>query len=387
MRILLMCGKGGVGKTTLAAALGVKAAASGRNTLIFSIDPAHSLSSAVGVPLGPQPTLLGDRLWGAQLAAIDTVEADWFELKNYFLTLLESQGMDPRLGAEISALPGIDEFAALLSIKKFHDSGKFDVLVVDNAPTGFALRLLSLPAVASWYGSHAMRLYERHMPALMMLAPMVGASVPFPPGAVINQAMGLVEILKDLPILLCDPAITSLRLVLTPEAQALEEARATYRHLALYGLLPDAVLMNQVLPTEVKDPFFASRRAREASLIQQAKEDFAPLPMWQVPLQAEEMTGLAALGALGEAIWPEGDPTAPQSTERAITITQENDQVLVSLRLPYTTSKEVDLAKFENELYITIGNHRRTLLLPQEAATLQPIKAKFVEGRLLVTLA
>jgi arsenite-transporting ATPase len=387
MRILLMCGKGGVGKTTLAAALGARSAAAGKKTLIFSIDPAHSLSSIVGTPLGAEPVSLGDRLWGAELAAMDTVDADWSELKNYFLSLLESQGLDSRLGDDLVALPGIDEFAALLSIKKFHDSGLYDVLVVDNAPTGFALRLLSLPAVASWYGTHAMKLYERHMPSIMLMAPMMGTSVPFPPGTVIAQAVGLIDTLKDLPLLFSDPAVTSLRLVLSAERLALEEARNTYKHLALYGLLPDAVLVNQVLPDAVKDPFFAPRQAREAAVLAQAALDFAPLPLWRVPLESEEVTGLQALQALGQAIWPLGDPTAAQSSERAITVTQEAGQVLVSLKLPYTASKDVDLAKFENELYITIGNHRRTLLLPPEAARMQPIKAKFVEGRLLVTLA
>lgn len=387
MRLIVMCGKGGVGKSTLAAALGVKAAAAGQRTLVFSVDPAHSLSLALDVPLGPHPEKVADKLWGAELEAIEEIDANWSDVKDYFLTLLQSQGLDNRLGGELSSLPGISEFAALVKLKQYMDSAQFDTIILDNAPTGFALRLLSLPEIFNWYAKQAIKLYERHGAQLLLMIPMVGATLPVPSSNVIGRARGLVDQLKDLPLVIADPAVTSMRLVMTPDKLALEEAKKTYSHLCLYGLNADEVYLNQVLPDTVTDPFFADRRAGEAGVRAQAKADFAPLPVREIPLQPQALVGLEALRRLADATWPSGDPTAQQSHERSLTFTEQDGQLIVGIKLPFVTSKDVDLAKFENELYITIGNHRRNLLLPPSAADMQPIKAKFSEGRLLVTLA
>lgn len=387
MRIIVMCGKGGTGKTALGAALGARSAAKGKRTLVFSVDPAHNLSQLLDMPLTAQPTPVADNLWAAELEAYEEIEANWAEVRDYVTTLMQSQGLEHKLGSEISSLPGINEFAALVKLKQFHDSKQFDTIVVDNAPTGFALRLLSLPAIFGWYAKHAIKLYERHGAQLLLMAPMVGASLPMPTTQVIDRTFGLVEQLKDLPALFSNPEVTSTRLVLTPDRLALEEAKKAYTYLCLYGLNADAVYLNQVLPDQVQDPYFAARRQAEQGYRAQVKEIFAPLPVTEVPVQPFEVQGLAAIQSLGAQLWPSSDPTDRQSTEQAIAITREGDQILVSIKLPFVSSKDVDLAKFENELYITLGNHRRTLLLPSDATDMQPIKAKFTEGRLLVTLA
>lgn len=387
MRIIVMCGKGGTGKTSLAAALGQQAAKRGSRTLVFSVDPAHSLADALQIPLRPQPTQVAANFWAAELEAVSEIDANWGELKQYASSLLASQGPDARLGGELSSLPGIVEFAALANLKHFADSGQFDTIVLDNAPTGFALRLLSLPEIGAWYAKHAMRLYERHGAQLLMMAPMVGATVPLPSTGVINQGLAIAERLRELPLLLADPAVTSTRLVLTPDQLAFAEAKKAYTHLCLYGLMPDEAIANQVLPAEAAEGFFAPRRAAQQSLLAEARAAFAPLPLREVPMLAEEPIGLEAIAALGERIWPSGDPVARQSTEEAITIGRDGANLLVGIRLPFVGPKEVDLAKMENELYITLGNHRRTLLLPDEARAMQPTKAKFSEGRLLVTLS
>jgi arsenite-transporting ATPase len=387
MRIIVMCGKGGTGKTALGAALGARAAASGKRTLVFSVDPAHSLSSILDTPLGPQPTPVADKLWAAELEAFEEIEANWTEVRDYFTTVMQSQGLENRLGGEISSLPGINEFAALVKLKQFYDSKQFDTIVIDNAPTGFALRLLSLPAIFSWYAKHAIKLYERHGAQLLLMAPMVGATFPIPNAQVIDRTFGLVELLKDLPLILADPAVTSTRLVLSADRLALDEAKTAYSYLCLYGLNADAVFVNQLLPSQVTDSFFERRREVQAGILAQAKELFAPLPVLEVPLQEDVIDGLASVQSLGASIWPSGDPSEQLSPERAITIDREGEQILVSIKLPFISSKDVDLAKFENELYITIGQHRRNLVLSPETTEMQPVKAKFAEGRLLVTLA
>lgn len=387
MRVIVMCGKGGVGKSTLAAALGVKAAASGQRTLVFSVDPAHSLAHAFDHPLGPHPEKVADRLWAAELEAIEEIDANWSDVKEYFQTVLQSQGLENRLGGELSSLPGINEFAALVKLKQFIDSSQFDTIILDNAPTGFAMRLLSLPEIFNWYAKQALKLYERHGAQMMLMLPMVSASFPVPSSNVIGRGMSLVNSLKDLPVIIANPEITSTRLVLTPDTLSFEEAKKAYAHMCLYGLNADEVYLNEVLPDWVTDPFFGPRRELQAEVRHSAQAAFGPLPVRDVPLLAKPPIGLQALGALAESVWPAGDPVAQQSHERSLTITPQDGQLLVSIKLPFATSKDVDLAKFENELYITLGNHRRNLLLPKEAADMQPIKAKFSEGRLLVTLA
>lgn len=386
MRILAMCGKGGVGKSTLAVTLALRAAALGQRTLLFSVDPAHSLSTLLEQPIGHEPTPIRDRLWAAELVSAEALEQDWADLRAYVQSLLESQGLEGRLGAELTRWPGVDEFAALLRLKQFYDSGQFDTLILDNAPTAFATRLLGLPPIFAWYAKQAVKLYERHGPQLLMMAPMLGSSLPLPGTPLIQRALALIEQLRDLPALLQDPAITSLRLVLTPDRLALEEARRAYQHWTLDGLNTDQVLLNRTLPASLGDPFFAARRTSEAAVRNEATAMFG-LPVHDVPLVAEEPIGLAALERFAQAAWPEADPTAPRSTERAIALEPEGDHWLLSLKLPFVSAKDVDLAKFENELYITIGNHRRYLLLPEFTAALTPVKAKYAEGRLRVTLA
>ena len=387
MRIILMCGKGGVGKSTLAAALALRAAQRGARTLLFSVDPAHSLGPVLGVPVGAAVTQVADRLWATELEAVGGLTDQWEDAKGYAESLLRSQGLEQPLGAELAMLPGVEEAAALTKLKAYADSGQFDAIVIDNAPTGFALRLLALPEIAAWYAKHARRLYERYGAQLMMALPMLGATFPMPPQGLIGRGLGAADSLQALPGLLTDPAVTSAKLVLTPEQLGLAEAKNLYKWLSIYGLTVDEALVNLVLPPDVHDPFFAGQKAREAAIIAQAREDFAGLPLREIHRHPEELVGLDAIAALGAQLWPEGDPLAPLATDPAVKIERVDGEVRVAIKLPFVEPKGVDLAKFENELYITIGQHRRNLLLPPETAEMQPVKAKFSDGKLLVTLA
>jgi arsenite-transporting ATPase len=387
MRIILMCGKGGVGKSTLGAALAVRAAHSGARTLLFSVDPAHSLAPILGTPVGPQMAQVADRLWATELEAVGGLTDRWADAKGYAETLLRSQGLDQPLGAELAMLPGVEEVAALVQLKTYVDSGQFDAIILDNAPTAFALRLLALPEIAAWYAKHATRLYERYGAQLLMLLPMLGGTFPAPPQGLIGRSLGSAGTLQDLPRLLTDPETTSAKIATTPDPMGLAEARELYKWLSVYGLTVDELLMNQVLPAAVADPFFTGQKQREAAIMAEAREAFAGLPVREIPRHPEPLAGLDALGALGAQLWPEGDPLARRSTDVAIRIEPVDGEVRVAIKLPFVEPKAVDLAKYENELYITIGQHRRNLLLPAETADMQPVKARFSDGKLLVTLA
>ncbi len=382
-----MCGKGGVGKSTLAAALAVRAAQQGARTLLFSVDPAHSLGPVLGVPVGAEMTALTPLLWATELEAVAGLTDQWNDAKAYAETLMRSQGLEHPLGAELAMLPGVEEAAALTKLKAYADSGQFDAIILDNAPTGFALRLLALPEIASWYAKHASRLYERYGAQLLMALPMLGATFPLPPHGMIGRSLGSVGSLRELPRLLTDPAVTSAKLVMTADQLGLAEAKNLYKWLSVYGLTVDEVIVNQVLPSAVQDPFFVGQKNREAAIIAESRQAFAPLPLREVHRHPEELVGLEALGALGASLWPAGDALAPQSSDSALKIESVAGEVRVAIKLPFVEPKAVDLAKFENELYITIGQHRRNLLLPAETADMQPVKARFSEGKLLVTLA
>lgn len=387
MRIILMCGKGGVGKSTLAAAMARRAAQAGQRTLLFSVDPAHSLAPVLGTPVGGQVVQVADRLWATELEAVGGLSEQWAEAKAYAETLMKSQGLEHPLGGELAMLPGVEEAAALTRLKAFVDSGQFDAIVLDNAPTGFALRLLALPEIALWYAKHARKLYERYGAQLMMMLPMMAGSLPMPNPGLIGGSVGSLEKLEALPKLLGDPAVTSAKIVMTPDRLGQAEARELYKWLSVYGVTVDELLVNQVLPEAVTDPFFAGQKAREAQLLAETREAFAPLPVRAIEKQADELAGLPAIEAFGERLWPAGDPLARQGADQAVTITAAGAEVHVAIKLPFVPREAVDLAKFENELYITIGQHRRILLLPAETAGMQPVKAKFSEGKLLVTLA
>lgn len=387
MRIILMCGKGGVGKSTLASALALRAARRGARTLLFSVDPAHSLGPVLGVPVGAEVTEVAPRLWATELEAVTGLADQWEDAKGYAEALMRSQGLEHPLGAELAMLPGVEEAAALTKLKAYADSGQFDAIVLDNAPTGFALRLLALPEIASWYAKHATRLYERYGAQLLLALPMLGASFPLPPQGMIGRSLGSVGSLRQLPGLLTDPTVTTVKLVMTPEKLGLAEAKNLYKWLSIYGFTVDEAIVNQVMPTAVHDPFFAGQKSREAAIVAEARAAFAPLPVAEVHRQPEELVGLEALDALGASLWPEGDPLAPRSNDPALAVTSQGDEVHVAIKLPFVEPKSVDLAKFENELYITIGQHRRNLLLPAATAEMHRVKAKFSEGKLLVTLA
>jgi arsenite-transporting ATPase len=221
----------------------------------------------------------------------------------------------------------------------------------------------------------------------MMMLPMLGGSLPLPGAGLMGGSMSSLERLEALPKLLSDPAVTSAKVVMTPDKLGLAEARELYKWLSVYGVTVDELLVNQLLPDGVQDPFFAGQKAREAAVLAEARADFGPLPVTAIPRQADELAGLPALDAFGAGIWPAGDPMAARTDDRAIRITSADGEVQVAIKLPFVPREAVDLAKFENELYITIGQHRRILLLPAETAGMQPVKAKFSEGKLLVTLA
>ncbi len=381
MRVVLFTGKGGVGKTTSAAAAAVRAAAGGLRTLVLSTDPAHSLGDALDVALGPEPTPVAPNLDGLQVDAQLRFEESWEEIRSYLATLLVKGGLDDVTADELVVLPGAQEVLALLEVRDQATSGEYDVIVVDCAPTAETLRLLALPEALRWY-------FDRLYPAHRRLARSVRPLLPGLPGdGVIAAVERLYTQLAAVQELLTDPATTSVRLVLTPESVVLAEARRTFTSLALYGFAVDGVVANRVIPDGGDDPWRSAWVAAQATQLAEARRSFVDLPVRTAPYLAAEPVGLAALEDLATAVYGDSDAFAVAPTEPALRVSRDDDGYLLSLPLPLVDRADVDLARSADELVVTVGPHRRLVALPESLRRCDVTGAALVDGRLTVSFA
>ena len=379
MRLILMTGKGGVGKTSVAAATGLRCAELGYKTLVLSTDPAHSLADSFDMELGHDSRLVKPNLWGAELDALRELEGNWGAVKRYITQVLRAQGLEGVQAEELAILPGMDEIFGLVRMKRHYDEGEFDVLIIDSAPTGTALRLLSLPEVGGWYMRKFYKPLQGISAALRPLVepifrPIAGFSLP--DKEVMDAPYEFYEQIEALEKVLTDNTVTSVRLVTNPEKMVIKESLRAHAYLSLYNVATDLVVANRIIPAEVTDPFFKRWKESQEQYRQEIHSDFMPLPVKEVPLYSEEMCGLAALERLKETLYKDEDPSQVYYKENTIKIVQENNQYSLELYLPGIAKDQIQLSKTGDELNVRIGNHRRNLVLPQALAALQPSGAK-----------
>jgi len=387
VRVVLFTGKGGVGKTTSAAATAVRAAAQGHRTLVLSTDPAHSLGDALGIRLGDEPTPVAPRLHGLQIDAQRRFEESWDQIRCYLTTLLTRGGLDDVTADELVVLPGAPEVLALLEVREQAVSGDFDVIVVDCAPTAETLRLLALPEALRWYFD---RLYPAHRRLARSVRPLLSRATAgaLPDDGVLAAVERLYSQLAAVQGLLTDPAITSVRLVLTPESVVLAEARRTFTSLALYGFAVDGVVANRVIPAGGEDPWRAAWVGAQAEQLAEARRSFAGLPVYPVPYLAAEPVGLAALGALAGEIYGDADPLAVAPAEPALLVARDGGEGFrLELALPLAERGEVDLARAGDDLVVTVGGYRRPVALPETLRRCEVTGATLADGRLTVRFA
>ncbi|MBC8121854.1 MAG: TRC40/GET3/ArsA family transport-energizing ATPase [Gemmatimonadaceae bacterium] len=390
MRIILMTGKGGVGKTSMAAATGLRCAELGYKTLVLSTDPAHSLADSLDQPLSHTPREVRTNLWGAELDALVELEENWGSVKKYITQVLQAQGLDGIQAEELAILPGMDEIFSLVRVKRHYDEEDFDVLIIDSAPTGTALRLLSLPDVAGWY----MRKFFKPMQGIAktltpVFEPLVRrlTGIPLPNAEVIDAPYEFYEKIEALERVLTDNTITTVRLVTNPEKMVIKESLRAHAYLSLYNVATDMVIANRVIPEHVQDPYFLRWKQSQQIYRQQIHDNFAPLPVREIPLYQEELVGLAALDRLKIDLYGEQDPSAVLYRENTLKVVQDQGSYRLDLYLPGVPKADVQLSKTGDELNIRIGNHRRNLVLPQSLAALQPSGAKMVEDYLQIRFA
>ncbi|MDX6220591.1 MAG: arsenite/tail-anchored protein-transporting ATPase [Frankiales bacterium] len=379
MRVLLFTGKGGVGKTTTAAATAARAAAQGLKTLVLSTDPAHSLGDALGVELSGEPVEVADGLLAMQVDAQRAFERSWRDVQDYLRSVLERAGVDALQAEELTVLPGAEEVLALLELRKQARSDRYDLIVVDCAPTGETLRLLALPEALSWYVD---KVFPVHRRAMRVVRPLLSRVAAVPEDGVFEAIARLHAELSEVRELLTAPS-TSVRLVLTPEAVVLAEARRTLTSLALYGYRVDGLVANRVVPVS-DDPWMAGWVASQRALLASIRTDAAPLPVLESPYAAGEPVGLDALLAFADTLYGTTDPTEVVRTEELLQVSRDSDGFLLSLALPLARIEDLELARSGDDLVVTLGGHRRLLALPAALRRCTVAGARLVEARLVV---
>ena len=383
MRIILFTGKGGVGKTTVASATALRIAASGAKTLIMSTDPAHSLADAFELELGPEPTEVADNLWAEQIDPQQRLEENWREIQDHAVNVLQWAGLAEVEAEELAVIPGLDELFSLADVKRHHDEGPYDVLIVDCAPTGETLRLLSLPDIIQWYMERIFPVERRIVGALRPVAKRV-TSLPLPDDAVYSAVRRFYDRLDGVRKVLTDAETTSVRLVVNPERMVIAEAQRTFTYLSLFGYRVDCIVANRLLPDAVTDPYFDRWKQLQTKHMETINTSFDPVPVLRSRLREHELSGPELLADLGAEIYGDADPAGVLFEDEPMTIVKSGSAYVLSLRLPFTARDELELSAKSDELFVKVGRYRRTIILPKVLAMRKVARADLHDDRLQV---
>ncbi len=377
MRVILFTGKGGVGKTTTAAGTAVLTARGGSRTLILSTDAAHSLQDTFGVPIGSEPTEVEEQLYVQQVDTQRRFEQSWVEIQRYLLSVLDAAGVDPITAEELTVIPGAEEVLALLELRSQVLSGRWDVVMVDCAPTAETLRLLALPEALGWYMDRVFPAERRIVKALRpVLAKAAG--VPMPHDTVFDAFERLHRDLEEVHRLLTAEH-ASVRLVLTPETVVLAEARRSLTTLSLYGYRVDGVVANRVFPADGADEWRRTWVAAQTEVLAEVEQSFAGLPVWRSSYQSAEPVGPEALGAFAHAAYAGADPLRDATGDAPMSLSRTRSGVVLRIALPFVDKSEIDLARHGDELVVTVGPYRRLIALPA-ALSRHDVAGARVEG-------
>ncbi len=380
-RTILYTGKGGVGKTSVAAATARRCAAAGLRTVVLSTDPAHSLSDSLGAELGAEPRPIGDRLWGQEVQAEREMEAHWGAVQRWLGGLLSDRGVIDIAAEELTVPPGMDELFSLLQIKRHHESGDFDAVIVDCAPTGETLRLLSFPDIARWWLEKVFGWERRMVSAARPLARTL-LDLELPDEDVFADAQRLVRNLIAMNEILRNRERASIRLVMNPDRMVIKEAQRTFTYLNLYGYLTDAVIVNRVFPDELDGGYFGEWRERQRDRLEEVREGFAPLPVLTARYFDEEVIGERMLDRLAAELFAGVAPASVLHSELAHELSSVNGHTTLSIRLPFGERGDVALKKVGAELVVSVGPRKRTIILPGALARQRPTGAKLDDGAL-----
>jgi arsenite/tail-anchored protein-transporting ATPase len=382
MRNIIFTGKGGVGKTSVAAATALRAADMGYKTLIMSTDPAHSLGDSLDIQLGPSPVKVAENLWGQEVSVFGDLNLNWDVVREHFAHLMESRGIEGVYAEEMGVLPGMEELFSLSYIKRYNEQNEYDLLVVDCAPTGETLRLLSLPETFGWF-IKLIRNVEKFM-VINKINDFVA------PVEVYDKVDNLFSSTEGIIDLLADSSKTTMRLVMNPEKMVIKESMRALTYLNLYGITVDRITINRVMPDQSPDPYFQKWRAIQQKYIDQIAEAFAPIPITEVPLFDDEVVGVAMLRRVGEKVYGDLNPLDIFFSENPIDIKKVSEgHYKVRVRLPFMENMglEPKILKLGDDLTIRIGDYQKIVALPIFLAGMESTGASYEDKWLSIDFA
>lgn len=384
VRIILYTGKGGVGKTSVAAATALRCAALGHKTIVISTDPAHSLADSLDQTVGAVPVELQPNLWAQEVDIYHEIKNQWGILQKYVTSLLAWRGMDDVVAEEMSVFPGMEELASLVLITRYARSRSYDVVIVDAAPTGETLRLLSFPEVSSWWLRNIFpvqrKLYQVVRPVLRPFTDM-----PLPGDEVMDTVKDFLEELDEMHKLLSDRDVSSVRLVLNPEKMVVKETQRTFTYLNLYGYPVDLIICNRLLPESVRDEYFTNWKDIQSRYFQMVEEMFVPLPISKIPWFDQEVVGVKMLEVMAESLFGDQDPSRIMFHGKAHSIEKADGGYTLSIPLPFADKDQIDLVRTGEDLLATVGNQRRSIMLPRALLGMEISGAKFANDTLRIS--
>jgi arsenite/tail-anchored protein-transporting ATPase len=383
VRIVFFTGKGGVGKTTVAAASALHSARRGIKTLLLSADAAHSVGDVVGTEVDRDPTEIADGLYAAHLDAQHRLERSWETLQRRLRGWFESGGADPISAEELTVLPGVEEVLTLLAVRDHVRAGQFDAVLVDCGPSAETLRLLAVPDALSWYLERVLPAHRRWARRSRPLAGLLGASGQVPPDDLFDGVLALAEDLRSVREVVADPATSSVRLVLTGESTAVAEARRTRTALALYGYRLDGVVVNRVMPAG-SGRWGAAWRTAQRDQLEVIDQSFADLPVRRLPYLPAEPLGLDALGRVATELYGTDDPLSGSNVDAGLRVAADKDQFVLTVALPLADGADVDAARRGDDLILTVGGRRRLLALPSVLRRCTVASGRFAAGELVL---
>ncbi len=376
MRVIFYTGKGGVGKTSVAGATAIRCSEFGHRTLVMSVDLAHSLADSLDVRLDTEPKKVGENLWAQEVNALHELERHWGEMQRYISTVLAARGVDDLVAEESSTLPGLEELTSLIKLRQHAESGEYDVIVVDCAPTGETMQLFAFPEVTRWW---LHRIFPIQRRVIKVARPVVGplVNLPLPDDAVFAAIKDLFMELDELTGLLRDNSVCTMRLVLNLEKMVIKEAQRSFTYANLYGISTDCAVVNRALPVHLKNGYFSEWVDVQARYLAEVKEAFAPLSVLTVRFFEKEVVGKEMLRTMANELFGDDDPSRRYYSGSPHRLTKKKGEYVLMIELPFTGKKDISLLKNSEELAISVGGHKRNMILPRTLAIRRVKEASF----------
>ena len=376
MRIILYTGKGGVGKTSVAAATAVESAKNGKKTLVVSTDAAHSLGDSLDIRLSPEPMEIAENLWAQEIDSIHEVEQGWGKVQQYLTALFTAKSVKDITTEELTVFPGMEDLLSLLRILKYYKEDAFDVIIIDCAPTGETLALLSFPEMLRWWME---KLFPVKRKAVKVVRPVVEPliGIPLPSDSIFSEIETIYNQLDEMKQILSDREITSIRIVVNPEKMVIKEAQRSFTYLNIYDFNVDAVIVNRVIPVNVTDQYFQVWKEIQKKYKGMIMESFSPIPIYEAPLFENEVVGMEMLERMGTEIFRGENPVEIKYNKRTQKVTKEKDNYIFTIYMPFTGKQDLELSQKGDEIIIKVNNLKRNITVPKTLLSLAITGAKF----------